>query len=150
MLWWTWQFNATKAIHYNDVIISAMASHIRLSRLFDQPFVQAQIKENATPRHWPLCPVTGGLPSQKASKVEYVCIWWRHHEKLNCFRASNVYHMQVEWTSYHMRKIVGCACAENAENVFPATDFNGNRYLAIPACITVRASRTCRDACRDR
>ena len=32
----------------------------------------------------------------------------------------------------------------------PAVDFNGNYYLAIPACITARASRTCRDACRDR
>ena len=32
----------------------------------------------------------------------------------------------------------------------PAADFKGNRLLAIPACITARASRTCRDACRDR
>ena len=28
--------------------------------------------------------------------------------------------------------------------------FNGNRQLAIPACITARAWRTCHDACRDR
>ena len=54
------------------------------------------------------------------------------------------------WTSYQLRKIVECACAGNAGNVFPATDFKGNRFLAIPACITARASRTCRDACRDR
>ena len=33
---------------------------------------------------------------------------------------------------------------------FPATDFKGNHKLAIPTCITARASRTCRDACRDR
>ena len=32
----------------------------------------------------------------------------------------------------------------------PAADFKWNRYLATPACITARASRTCRDACRDR
>ena len=32
----------------------------------------------------------------------------------------------------------------------PAAVFRGNRYLAIPACITARAWRTCRDACRDR
>ena len=32
----------------------------------------------------------------------------------------------------------------------PAADFKGNRWLAIPACITARAWRTCRDACRDR
>ena len=30
-----------------------------------------------------------------------------------------------------------------------ATDSNGKRQLAIPACIRARASRTCRDACRD-
>ena len=32
---------------------------------------------------------------------------------------------------------------------FPAVEFKGNRELAIPACITARAWRTCRDACRD-
>ena len=32
-----------------------------------------------------------------------------------------------------LRKTAGCACAGN---VFPATDFNGNRQLASPACIT--------------
>ena len=33
---------------------------------------------------------------------------------------------------------------------FPSTGFKGNRLLAIPACITARASRTNRNACRDR
>ena len=56
----------------------------------------------------------------------------------------------LSWASYQIRKIVGCACAGNAGNVFPATNFKWNRYLAIPACITARASRTCRDACWDR
>ena len=32
----------------------------------------------------------------------------------------------------------------------PAADFKGNYYIATPACITARAWRTCRDACRDR
>ena len=57
--------------------------------------------------------------------------------------------MTMLWGSCQMCKIAGCACAGNAGNVFPATDFRGNRWLAIPACITARASRTCRDACRD-
>ena len=51
--------------------------------------------------------------------------------------------------SYQTRKIEGCACAGNAGNIFAATDFKGNRWLAIPACIMVRAWHTCRDACRD-
>ena len=55
-----------------------------------------------------------------------------------------------QWASYQIRKIVGCACTGNAGSVFPATDFKGDRQLVIPACITARASRTCRDACRHR
>ena len=32
-----------------------------------------------------------------------------------------------QWASYQIRKILGCACAGNAGNIFPATDFKGNR-----------------------
>ena len=58
--------------------------------------------------------------------------------------------MTAVWASYQIRKIVCCACAGNARNVFPTTDFKGKHWLAIPACTTTRASCTCRDACRDR
>ena len=34
---------------------------------------------------------------------------------------------EYAWASYQMRKIAGCACAGNAGNVSPATDFKGNR-----------------------
>ena len=38
--------------HYYDAIMGAMASQIKL---FTQPFIQAQIKENIkVPHHWPL------------------------------------------------------------------------------------------------
>ena len=53
------------------------------------------------------------------------------------------------WSSNQISEIAGCACAGNTRNVFPATDFKGNRQLASPACITTRASCRCRDACRD-
>ena len=53
-------------------------------------------------------------------------------------------------TSYQIRKLAVCACAGNAGNVFSATDFKRNCGLEIPACITARASHTCRAACRDR
>ena len=56
----------------------------------------------------------------------------------------------VEWTTYQMRKIAGCTCTGNTGNVFAATDFKVTRQLAITACVTARACRTCRDACRDR
>ena len=49
------------------------------SRLFTQPFVQAQIKESIkAPRHWPLW---GELPTQITNNAENVSIWWRHHEQ---------------------------------------------------------------------
>ena len=43
------------------------------------------------------------------------------------------------WASYQIPEIGDCACAGNAGNVFPATDFKWNRFLAIAACITARA-----------
>ena len=54
------------------------------------------------------------------------------------------------WASCQIHKIAGCACTGYAGNVFPTTDFKGNRQLAIPACITARTWRTRHDACRDR
>ena len=42
-------------LHYNGVIMGAMASQITSLTLFIQPFIQAQIKENfKAPCHWPL------------------------------------------------------------------------------------------------
>ena len=62
--------------------MTTMASQIT-SRLFTQPFIQTQIKENIkAPRHWPLCGEftgTGDFPTQRASYAENVSIWWRHH-----------------------------------------------------------------------
>ena len=54
------------------------------------------------------------------------------------------------WASYRICKNADCACAGNAGNTFPGTDSKGNRWLAIPTCITPCSSHTCRDACRDR
>ena len=34
------------------------------------------------------------------------------------------------WASCQIRKIAGCACAGNAWNVFPATNFKGNRHAS--------------------
>ena len=42
--------------HYNDVIMSIMASQITSLTIITQPFIQAQIKENIKALcHWPLC-----------------------------------------------------------------------------------------------
>ena len=56
--------------HYSDVIMSAMRLKSPASRLFAEPFVQAQIKENIKAlRHWPLWGESTGdrwIPHQKA------------------------------------------------------------------------------------
>ena len=64
--------------------------------------------------------------------------------------AITVNFLAAPLASYQIRKVAGCACAGKAGNVFPATDFKGNRWLTIPPFITARVSRTCREACRDR
>ena len=78
------------------ITVTSLWSRWRLkspaSRLFAQPSVQAQIKKNIKPRHWPLCgnsPVTGEFPAQRASSAENAHIWWRHHGLVNqhCMRA---------------------------------------------------------------
>ena len=40
----------------HNAIVGVMTSQSPASRLFIQPFIQAEIKENTeAPRHWPLC-----------------------------------------------------------------------------------------------
>ena len=62
--------------------MGAIASQITSLTIFNQPFVQTQIKENIkAPRHWPLCGEFTG--DQMASNAENVSIWWRHHDLWN-------------------------------------------------------------------
>ena len=66
----------TQFWHYNDVIMSAIASQLTSLTIV--------IKENIkAPRHWPLCREFTGhrwIPRTKASNAENVFIWWRHHD----------------------------------------------------------------------
>ena len=69
--------------HMTDFLWALWRLKSLVSRLFNQPFVQAQIKENIkAPRHCPLCEgnpaVTGEIPAQRASNAENVSIWRRH------------------------------------------------------------------------
>ena len=63
------------------------------SRLFNQPFIQAQIKDTIKAlRHRPLCgnsPVTGEFPAQMASNAGKSSRWWRHHDLNNTNDWSN-------------------------------------------------------------
>ena len=82
-------------VHYNDVIISAIASQITGVSIVCWTVHQMQIKENSkAPRHW-LCawnsPMTSEFPAQKASYTENVSIWWRHHDSLVLTKAFALY-----------------------------------------------------------
>ena len=73
----------TDRFHYNDVIMSPMASQITsLTIVYSSVYIiQTQIKQNIkAPRHWPLCREFTGhrwIPRTKVS------IWWRHHGEGN-------------------------------------------------------------------
>ena len=64
----------------NHITVTSKWAQLRLKspalRLFTQPFIQTQIKENIkAPRHWPLCGEftgTGEFPAQRASYAENV------------------------------------------------------------------------------
>ena len=77
--------------HYCDVIMGAMAYQITSLRLFTQPFMHAQIKENIkAPRHWPLCGEFTGdrwIPRTNGQLRGNVYIWWRHHGRTPCVPA---------------------------------------------------------------
>ena len=68
------------------------------SRLFNQPFIQAQIKENIKALcHWPFRgeftgDLTGEFPAQMESNADNVSIIWRHHD---CVSSSQWYYYSV-------------------------------------------------------
>ena len=69
--------------HYNDVIMSAIASQITsLTNVYSDAN-----KKHQSSAVTGLCvgnsPVTGEFPTQRASNAESVSIWWRHHDRVN-------------------------------------------------------------------
>ena len=86
---------------------------------------------------------SGDASSQARSCSPYWCTASYLHLRRRSLQITGLkgYETSSQWASYQIRKIAGCACAGNTGNVFPATDISGNYRLAIPACITARASR---------
>ena len=82
------QRSNTASCGQQDITVTSQWMRWRLrspaSRLFTQPLIQTQIKENIkAPRHWPLCwEFTGNrwIPIQMASNAANVSI--RHHDKV--------------------------------------------------------------------
>ena len=79
-LWWS----VHSQWHYNDVMMSAMASQITGVTIVYSTFLLWRRSKKTSKIHVTgLCernsPVTGEFPAQKASKAENVSIWWRIH-----------------------------------------------------------------------
>ena len=106
VLWVIWKHGIIVALsHYSDVIMSATASQIPASRLFAQPFVQAQINENTKALcHWFLrgestrdrwIPPTKRPVTRKMfpfdnvimdpASIEFSKPCWNHHDTLDSF-----------------------------------------------------------------
>ena len=84
-------------------------------------------------------PPIGHIREKDNSRLVYNESIPKHSGCTYIFLLPKIVWMIYQWASYQIRKIAGCACTGNAGNVFPATNFNRNRLLMIPACITARA-----------
>ena len=95
--------NRVRILHYNDVIMRAMASQITSLTIVYPKFFQAQIKENIkAPRHGPCAgnsPVTGEFPTQRISNAENVSTWWRPH-------VWDIKHASANWLRVHDDHII--------------------------------------------
>ena len=76
----TWMYEGL-TLHYNDVIISAMAYQITSRTIIYSTVYSDRDQRNIkAPRHWPLCgEFTGDFPAHMASNAENVSICWRHY-----------------------------------------------------------------------
>ena len=82
-------------LHYNDVIMGAMASQITRRK-----YSGTDQRKHQSSALLALCagnsPVTGEFPAQRASNAENVSIRWRHHEKL-FYKRFSVYSLLTRW-----------------------------------------------------
>ena len=84
--------------HYNDVIMSTMASPItNLMNVYSR----RRSKKTSKLRVTGLCagnsPVTGEFPAQRASNAENVIIWWRHHGVWACWHQLCCWRIKIYW-----------------------------------------------------
>ena len=71
--------------HYNDVIMSVMASQVTsltvvYSTVYSGADQRQTSKLSVTGLYEGNSPVTGEFPTQRTSNAENVFIWWRHHD----------------------------------------------------------------------
>ena len=79
-----WDFDTLKDIscncddHYNDVIMSTMASQITSLTIVYSTFYSRRRWKKTSKLH-DNSPMIGEFPTQRASNMENISIWWHHH-----------------------------------------------------------------------
>ena len=76
------------SLHYNDIIMSTMASQITsVTIVYSTVYSRRKSKKTSKLHITGLCEgnslVTSEFPAQRASNAENVSIWWRHHVNEN-------------------------------------------------------------------
>ena len=99
-----------KVHHYNDVIMSAIASQIT-SLTIDYSTVDsgADQRKHQSSASLAFVWVTGEFPAQMASNAENVSIWWRHHVQQVSCRTGGVW-MEKEFHSIFYRVVITYPC----------------------------------------
>ena len=97
--------------HYNDVIMSAMASRITSPAIVYSTVYSGsdQRKLQCSTSLAFVRPFTGEFPAQKASNAENVSTWWSHHDTGNLFSHSPAYYwcdlIIFSWSPHVLREV---------------------------------------------
>ena len=88
-------------LHYNDVIMSTMASEITsLTIVYSTVYSRRRSKKTSKLRVTGLCavnsPGTGEFTAQRDSNAENVAIWWRHHVDCQPHRKHVITHLLLK------------------------------------------------------
>ena len=130
--WW-WP-SVMRKIHYNDVIMGAMASHITsLTSVLLNRLYRRRSKKTSKFRVTGLCagnsPVTGEFPAQMASNAENVPIWWRHHERMKNGMRVNTLLASWGWFTN-----VSQALQSNLTNIYNARNHSYGENFKLKHC----------------
>ena len=98
-----WRLTGHAVSHYNDVIMTTMASQITsLTIVYSAVYSMRRSKKTSKLRVTGLCagnsPGTGEFPSQRTGNAEYVFIWWRHYASLT---VTHILSGTPQWTNMY-------------------------------------------------
>ena len=124
----TWLLCCTWCQLKTGIVIKMTSQHLKspASGLLIQKFVQANIKENTkAPRQWPFWEEHCGFPTQRASNVQSVSVWWRHHN----------HSLASQWMrSYHDHTL--------GPGPVSLTFFHRNLHLEISICSNLDSNKS--------